>query len=375
MFRIPLYQTANNTVSLNTCSKLLVLVIVMICSISCILLYSAANGNFHHWAIKQLYTCIIFIPLMLIISTINTKIIYSLSYYIYFAAIFLLILVELLGYNAMGAQRWLRYGIINVQPSEFMKIAIIIALARYFHKIRYSETQKLHSLIIPIILTAVPIALIIKQPNLGTAIIMLIISCAIFFAVGVRLLVFIVPTLAILISLPIIWHSMHEYQKVRVLSFINPENDILGAGYNIMQSKIAIGSGGLTGKGILNGSQSQLSFLPEKHTDFIFTLLAEEHGLIGCTFVILLYAIVIILCYNAAINNYNQFSRLVATGIATFLFAHVFVNIAMISGLLPAVGIPIALLSFGGSNLSALLLGIGLVLNTQVYSKTVIPRC
>ncbi|MHC0448997.1 MAG: rod shape-determining protein RodA [Candidatus Lariskella arthropodorum] len=349
--------------------SMIIFLLLALCAIGLVLLYSAAGGSLNPWVKKQFYVLLLFLPLIYVIRYIDTSFIFNSAYYIYFFCLFLLVMAEVLGHYAMGAQRWIRFGMINLQPSEFMKIAMVIMLAHYFHEMHSSQILKLKFLLMPIAMLLLPVFLILKQPNLGTAIITLAIAAGIFFASGVRLVFFAVPIIAAIASLPIIWNLLHAYQKRRIMTFLNPESDLLGAGYNIMQSKIAIGSGGFHGKGLLNGTQNQLSFLPEKHTDFIFTLLAEEAGFMGCMFVLLLYTLLILCCYYIALSTRHQFGRLVVCGIATMLFAHIFVNVGMVSGMLPAVGIPLPFLSYGGSNLGVMLLGFGLVLNIQKHQK------
>jgi len=348
---------------------IIILITVFFSLISSTMLYSAANGNFNPWTLKQGIIFGLFIPLMLCLRFIKISTIYKASYYIYALCIMSLIVAELNGYTTMGAQRWIKIGYINVQPSEIAKLGIILALARYFHNRTHSEINKLHFLIIPTLIFFIPAILILKQPNLGTTLIIIMISMAIYFVSGVNKWVFILPGIGILLSIPIAWNFLHDYQKKRILTFLNPEDDLLGAGYNIAQSKIAIGAGGFFGKGFMNGSQNQLSFLPEKHTDFIFTLLTEEWGFLGFCLVMILYTVLLITCYRIAFNAVNHFGKMIVIGIATMIFLHIFINVGMISGLMPVVGTPIPLLSYGGSNLASVLIGLGLVLSVDHNTK------
>lgn len=355
-------------------SWVFVALVVLMCLIGVAMLYSAAQGNFDPWAARHFKRFLLGLFLMLSIAVIDIRVWFKYSYYIYGLAVFLLILVEVMGYIGMGAQRWINIGGFNLQPSELMKIAIILVLSRYFHCLHLNNIHKISVLFIPVILTAIPVVLILKQPNLGTATIITFMAVAMFFVAGISIKKFIIAGVLGVSSLPVIWNFMHVYQKKRVLTFLNPEADPLGSGYNIIQSKIAIGSGGITGKGFLEGSQSQLSFLPEKQTDFIFTMLSEEFGFIGGIFLIMLYASIIILGIRMAIQCHSYYGKLMTYGVMTMLFLHIFVNIAMTMGMIPVVGVPLPLLSYGGSNLLAVMIGLGFVLNTQIHEKTHLDR-
>ena len=348
---------------------LIMFIVIFFAITSFVMLYSAANGDYNPWALKQGITFMIFILIMLAFRLVKISAVYDLAYYIYGLCVLSLSIAELIGYTTMGAQRWLRIGVLNIQPSEIAKLGVILALARYFHNCAYNDIKKIGFLILPTIIVFIPAILIFKQPNLGTTLIVIMIAAIIYLTSGVNKWVFIIPGLAILSSFPIVWNFLHDYQKKRILTFLNPEDDLLGAGYNIAQSKIAIGAGGLVGKGFLKGSQNQLSFLPEKHTDFIFTLLTEEWGFFGFSIVILMYMILLLVCYRVAFNSIHHFGKMIAIGIATMIFLHVFINVGMISGLLPVVGTPIPLLSYGGSNLASVLIGLGLVLSVDKSRK------
>lgn len=337
-------------------------VVCLFAFISCSMLFSAANGNMHPWAIKQLFSFIIMILIMLLIRAIDIRYIYRYAYHIYAMCLLSLVVADILGYTTMGAQRWIRIGSINLQPSEFAKIGVILALARYFHDGIYSNLHKPSSLLIILSIFMLPAIFILRQPNLGTTIIVVTISVCMCFCAGLNMWFFIAPAISMICVSPLVWRMLYDYQKKRIMTFLNPENDLLGAGYNIYQSKIAIGAGGFLGTGFMQGSQNQLSFLPEKHTDFILTLLAEEWGFAGCMLIFLLYIILLTVCYRIAFNSFHQFSRIIAIGVATMIFIHIFINVGMISGLLPVVGTPIPLLSYGGSNLAAILIGIGILL-------------
>ena len=343
-------------------------VVALISLISFLQLYSAARGNIHPWAIKQFFFFIIFIPIMIMISITNLKVWYKLSYLLYALTLILLILVALVGHTAMGATRWINLGIIKIQPSELMKICLVLALARYFHDIGEKKI-KFRNLCVACMILALPAFLIIKQPDLGTGMILLFIGVIVLFLSGVNKWFFVAGAVGLAIAAPLVWSLLHNYQKNRILTFLSPESDPRGSGYNIIQSKIAIGSGGITGKGFIQGSQSQLNFLPEHQTDFIFTMLSEEWGFIGGLILITLYTIVIFYGYIIGINAKAKYARLLALGITSMLFLHIFINMAMVMGLLPVVGVPLPLLSYGGTMMATSLVGIGLIINAHINDK------
>ncbi len=348
----------------------LILLISLICSIGFIVLYSAANSNLQPWALKQIVNFCIFMPIAIIIALIDLRIIFRLSYIFYFCVLALLIAVELFGSTAMGGKRWIDIGIVKLQPSEPIKIAIVLMLARYFHSLTVDDLGKLHKVIIPIIGVLVPAFLIIREPDLGTGMITLIVSSIIFFAVGFRIKYFVIIGITALVSLPIAWNMLYDYQKKRVMVFLDPERDPLGASYNIIQSKIAIGSGGFFGLGLNQGSQSHLDFLPEHQTDFIFATFAEEFGFLGGMFLLVLYFTLITLSLLIGVNCRTVFSKLMVIGITATLFSHVFINMAMVMGLVPVVGVPLPFISYGGTMMASMLMGFGLVMNAQVNGHT-----
>ncbi len=352
----------------------LIFLITILASVGFAMLYSAAEGNFSPWASKQMLRFIILFPIMILIAVIDIKFWLKTSYLIYFLALSALVITEFFGTTSMGATRWIRIGGFNIQPSEIMKICIVFALARYFHATSSVNIHKILYLIPPLIMIIVPVALVLKQPDLGTALIILMVAGAVFFAAGVKIWKFMVVIIGGICSVPFLWVYLHDYQKQRVLAFLNPETDPLGNGYNILQSKIAIGSGGFSGKGFLKGTQSQLSFLPEKQTDFIFTMLAEEFGFIGGLTVIILYAIVIAYGIFISLAARSHFGRLMAIGVTNILFFHIFINIAMVMGLIPIVGAPLPLLSYGGTIMMTMLVSFGLLLNVHLYSNEPLGR-
>jgi len=353
---------------------LFVLVLIATATVGFTMLYSAANGSLDPWAGRQMVRFGVGMGAMLIVAMTNLRIWLKYSYAFFAATLLLLGAVELGGTIGMGAQRWIDLGIINLQPSELMKIALVLALARYFHSGNIEDIGRPTYLLPPLFMVAAPTALVLRQPDLGTALMLVIGSGAIFFAAGVRLWKFGVLLLMGLISAPIGWQFLREYQKQRVLTFLDPESDPLGSGYHIIQSKIALGSGGLFGKGFMQGSQSHLSFLPEKQTDFIFTMLAEEFGLVGGLGLLGLYVLILAYGFNISLNCRNHFGRLVGMGVTTTFFLYVFINIAMVMGLIPVVGVPLPLISYGGTAMMTLLLGFGLLLSVHINRDEAIGR-
>lgn len=351
-----------------------VLLIVMIGAIGVALLYSAGGLSWEPWASRQLIRFIAGMGVMLVLAMIDVRFWLKVAYLGYAVGLVMLVAVEIMGQVGMGAQRWIDLGVIVIQPSELMKIALVLALARYFHTRTTEEIHRPVVLIPPIVMVLLPVALVLLQPNLGTAMLLLLGSAALFFAAGVRLWKFVVVSLAGLAMLPIGWQFLHDYQKQRVLTFLNPGSDPLGAGYNILQSQIALGSGGMFGKGFGLGTQSQLMFLPEKHTDFIFVVLAEEMGMAGAMLLLALYAMVLAYGFVIALSARNQFGRLVAVGLTFAFFLYLFVNVAMVTGLIPVVGIPLPLVSYGGTAMLTLLIGCGILLSVSVHRDTRIPR-
>jgi rod shape determining protein RodA len=352
----------------------LILVMTALACIGFAIVYSAANGDMYAWMLPQVKRFVLFFFLMLGIAVIHTDYLLKVSYFFYGVAIILLVAVEAVGATVMGAQRWISIGGYMFQPSETMKILLVMALARYFHSMHYKDIGNVLYLIVPIIMALLPFALILKQPDLGTGLIVLMTGGAVFWVAGVRLWKFAVVIAAGLGSIPVAWHYLHDYQKKRILTFLDPNTDPLGAGYNILQSQIAIGSGGFTGKGFMAGSQNKLSFLPEKHTDFIFTMFAEEFGFLGCVGLISLYILFLLFGVFIALNCRNQYGRLLAMGVTTFFFLHMFINMGMVMGMLPVVGAPLPFLSYGGTMLVTCMIGVGLLLNVYLYSDVKLDR-
>jgi len=326
-----------------------------------------------HWEVsgtpvylKQIFWLLIGLALMLTIAFIEYRF-YSDFAYIFYASSLLLLLV-VLGYGIItsGAQRWVRLGPISFQPSEFVKISLILALAKFFHRPPLRQGYSLKALTFPFLLLIVPMALILKQPDLGTAIILFLVFFSILLFVKIRWSSLIALFLIGASILPLVWRFLKDYQKKRIITFFNPDLDPLGAGYHLIQSKIAVGSGGITGKGFMEGTQCKLGFLPEQQTDFIFSVLGEEWGLIGSLIVVLLYFGLILWGLRIAIHSKDRFGAILSFGVVAMLFWHIFINIGMVLGLMPVVGIPLPLLSYGGSFLFSTLIGVGLLLNVSM---------
>jgi rod shape determining protein RodA len=352
----------------------LVLLVGLTAGIGFTMLYSAANGSLEPWAIRQMMRFGMGLALMLVIALIDIRFWMRWAYLIYLAALGLLVGVEFAGTTGMGATRWINLGFINLQPSEVMKIALVLALAKYFHGRSLDDAGRVIYLIPPVLLVALPTALVLRQPDLGTALLLVAGSAVVLWLAGVRIWKFALATAAGMAALPVVWSQLHEYQKGRVLTFLNPERDPLGAGYHIMQSKIALGSGGVSGKGFLEGTQSHLNFLPEMRTDFIFTMLAEEFGMVGALGLLALYGLILIYIYVIGFRSRNQFGRLTAIGIGATFFLYVFINVGMVTGLLPVVGVPLPLISYGGTAMLTLLIGFGLILSVSIHRDVDIAR-
>ncbi|MGH7064945.1 MAG: rod shape-determining protein RodA [Stellaceae bacterium] len=352
----------------------LVILICLVVGLGIGVLYSAADGNMEPWAIKQTIRFAIALVPMLAVALLNIRYWLRASYWIYTTALVLVVAVDLRGFVGMGAQRWIDLGFIQLQPSELMNVALIMALARYFHGLANEDVNRIRYLIAPGLMVLVPAALILKQPDLGTAIVLLLCSSVLFFLGGVRLRLFMLIAVAAGGTIPLAWHFLRDYQRNRIYTFLDPDSDPLGAGYHILQSKIALGSGGLFGKGFLLGTQSHLNFLPEKQTDFIFTTLAEEFGFAGGIVLLSLYLLIIAYCFSIALRSANHFGRLLGLGIATNFFLYVFINTAMVMGMIPVVGVPLPLISYGGTAMLTAMFGFGLLLNICVHREVRLNR-
>ncbi|MCQ2568488.1 MAG: rod shape-determining protein RodA [Alphaproteobacteria bacterium] len=335
---------------------------------SVIVLFSAGGGSWTPFALSQLLKIMFGMAIFFIVSFSNIKTWIKSAYFIYAIVLFLIILVTFIGDVGMGAQRWLSLGFINIQPSEFIKIALVLALARYFAWQNSIELSQFKNYLTPILMLLVPFVLICAQPDLGTGISLALITVGMFYIVGANKKWFLIGGILVLLTVPVVWYGgMHDYQRNRIITFINPELDAKGSGYQINQAKIAFGSGGIVGKGYLSGTQSQQSFLPEKQTDFIFTMLGEEFGFLGAFMLLMIYTFIVIMLFWAAKTCRNRFGQLICFGFMLNFFIYYFINISMVLGILPTVGVPLPLMSFGGSSLISLLFGFGLCQNAHIH--------
>ncbi|MDE0808006.1 MAG: rod shape-determining protein RodA [Alphaproteobacteria bacterium] len=352
----------------------LIALISIVAAVGFAMLYSAANGDWSPWAHRQMIRYGVGLAMAICVALIDLRLLMKWSYATYGMVLVMLAAVEVAGEIGMGAQRWIDLGIFQLQPSELMKIALVLALARYFHGLTYEDVARPHFLLVPLAMVAAPVVLVLRQPDLGTAGMILLGSGAIFFLAGVRIWKFVTLLVIGMGSVPIAWQFLRDYQKNRILTFLDPESDPLGSGYHILQSKIALGSGGIFGKGFMQGSQSHLNFLPEKQTDFIFTMLAEEFGLIGGLGLIGLFLLITFYGIAIGLRAQTQFARLLALGVTTTLFLYVFINIAMVMGLVPVVGVPLPLISYGGTAMLTAMVAIGLMMSAYVHRDLRINR-
>jgi len=344
--------------------------VVLLCalaSVGYVALYSAAGGSAEPFAGRHVIRFGFGLVLMLGIALVDIRFIARLAWPLYGLSLALLVLVLRFGHVGKGAQRWLELGGLQLQPSELMKIALVLALASWFHRASWEKVGSPLFLIPPALAVLLPVGLILKEPNLGTAVITAVVGGAVCFAAGVRWWIFALLGAAVGAAAPIGYSYMHDYQRARITTFLNPESDPLGAGYNIIQSKIALGSGGMWGKGFLQGTQGHLNFLPEKQTDFIFTMLAEEWGLVGAWAVMALLCLIVLGAMAIALRCRHQYGRLVALGIATNFFMYAFVNIAMAVGAIPVGGVPLPLVSHGGSAMLTTMIGFGVLMSVHVH--------
>ncbi|HEX3701364.1 MAG TPA: rod shape-determining protein RodA [Phenylobacterium sp.] len=344
------------------------LTLCLIAGAGALMQFSIAGSSWMPWAAPQLARFVFFFGIMIVLAVVDLRVWFALAYPVYGVGLLLLLAVLVVGHHALGAQRWLQAGPVQIQPSEIMKVGLVLALARFYHSASGRTARWSWWLLWPAFLILVPVALIFKQPDLGTAILVLLTGGVVMILGGLSWRVIAVGALgAVAVIPPVVMFALHGYQKARVTSFLNPESDPSGAGYHNLQSAIAIGSGGLLGKGYGLGSQSQLNFLPEKQTDFIFSSLAEQFGFVGCASMLLLYAAVIFMALRTAYLSHSHFGRLAAAGITVTFAAYVLINGAMVMGLAPVVGVPMPLLSYGGTVMLTVMVGFGLVLSVRVH--------
>ena len=373
------YAAAKRTLSL--ADKLgevnwgLMLLICLIAIAGIAMLYSVAGARFQPWALRQIGHFTLGLIVLLAAAVVDIRVWMSLAYPAYGFALLLLIAVDLVGHVGLGAQRWISIGPLDLQPSELMKIALILAMARFLHGKSIEEVSKPVPLAIGLAMIGIPAIFVVLQPNLGTTLIIVADGCSLLFLAGLSWW-WIAPTLAaIAAAIPLAWRFvLHDYQKARVETFLDPESDALGKGWNITQAKIAIGSGGVAGKGFTEGTQSRLNFLPEKQTDFIWTSFCEEFGFVGALALLVLFAVVIFYGVQTAMSARSQFARLLAMGVILNFFFYIMINGLMVMGLIPVVGIPMPLLSYGGSAMLTVMLGFGLLMSVHIHRQVEIPR-
>ena len=343
------------------------LVILLIC-VGLLTIHTVDNLE-TNYLLKHSLRIIFSTSLFFLVAFTNIKFWYRYSYLFYFVVLGLLLYVSFFGLSALGAKRWINFYFFNIQPSELMKVAVILALARYYQYIKTEEIDRISNLIIPLFIILIPFLLVAKQPDLGTGIFILIVSVGMLWLAGLNLKIFLVGIATLAVSTPFAFSFLKPYQKQRILTFLNPENDPLGSGYQIIQSKIAIGSGGFFGKGFKQGSQSNLEFLPEKHTDFIFTVFAEQFGFLGSLLVIFIFFGIILTILNISLKSQNNFSRLVCFGIGFNIFVYFAVNLGMVTGLLPVVGVPLPIISYGGTAMLTTMFALGIVMSAKIHKE------
>ncbi|MDC0178946.1 rod shape-determining protein RodA [Candidatus Pelagibacter sp.] len=351
---------------------ILLFCLIILSIVSVLVMYSTDGGQVLYHTKSHFIKLLTFFSLMIVISFFNIRLWHITSYFIYFIILLLLIWVSVYGIKVSGSQRWIDLYFIVLQPSELMKIGIILCLAKYYHRLKVDNINSFSSIFVALIIIVVPIILVISQPDLGTSVLIASSGLIILWLAGVRMKYFFISFVSFLISLPFIISFLKPYQKLRILTFLDPDRDPLGAGYQIIQSKIAIGSGGLNGKGFLKGTQSYLEFLPEKHTDFVFTLFSEEFGFVGSIFLLLIYSIIIIRIIRIGAISRSDFSKLFCFGFAFAIFVYIIVNLCMVLGLLPIVGSPLPIMSYGGSSMMATMIGFGIVLSAKINHKQLI---
>ncbi len=351
---------------------ILLISIILLSVISIFVMYSTDGGEILFHTKNHFVKLAVFFPLMIFVAFFNIKFWHNFSYIVYLLVIVLLIYVSFFGIKASGSQRWMNVYFFVLQPSELMKIAIIMCLAKYYHRLKIENVNSFTSITIVLSVILIPTIFVISQPDLGTSILIALSGLIILWLGGVKVKYFIYSFITFLISLPFIISFLKPYQKLRILTFLDPDRDPLGAGYQIIQSKIAIGSGGLDGKGFLKGTQSYLDFLPEKHTDFIFTLFSEEFGFVGSVGLLILYSIIIFRIIRIGSISRSNFARLFCFGYAFAIFIYIVVNLSMVLGLLPIVGSPLPIMSYGGSSMLATMIGFGIVLSAKINHKQMI---
>jgi rod shape determining protein RodA len=351
---------------------ILLMCILLLGLISAFSMYSTDGGEILFHSKSHILKFLIFFPMMIVMSFLNIRWWHYFAYFFYGIVLFFLIWASLYGIKASGSQRWINLYFINLQPSELMKIAIIACLAKYYHRIQLDRVNNFQSILIVLTILILPIMLVVSQPDLGTSILIGLSGLVVVWLAGLNIKYFIYSFITVLITMPFAISFLKPYQKLRILTFLNPDRDPLGAGYQIIQSKIAVGSGGITGKGFLKGTQSYLEFLPEKHTDFIFTLFAEEHGLVGSLGLLLIYIVIIYRVIKIGSISRSYFAKLFCYGFGSSIFVYVTVNMSMVLGMLPIVGSPLPIMSYGGSSMLATMIGFAIVMSSKINHKQLI---
>ena len=346
--------------------------ILLLGFISLATMYSTDGGKVLFHTKSHFFKLVIFTMMMIVISFINIKFWFVTGYFFYIIVVVLLVWTYLFGIKSSGSQRWIDLYFINLQPSELMKIFIILCLAKYFHRMKLENVNSIYTILTSLIIILLPMGLVIVQPDLGTSLLIAISGIAVLWFAGINHKYFIYTMLGFLISLPFIISFLKPYQKLRVLTFLNPDRDPLGAGYQIIQSKIAVGSGGIFGKGFLKGTQSYLEFLPEKHTDFIFTLFSEEFGFVGSALLLIIYAIIIYRIVAIGASSRSYFAKIFCYSFGAAIFVYIAINMSMVLGLLPIVGSPLPIMSYGGSSMLATMIGFGVVMSARVHNQQAI---
>ena len=373
-----MFQQSSYTEQLTFFQKLrsfdfiLVLCVLILGLVSNLSMFSTDGGEFLYHTKSHLIRFVVFFVLMLFLSFFSLRFWHSTAYLFYTVVLGFLIWASLYGVTASGSQRWINLYFINLQPSELMKIAIIVCFARFFHREQITSVSSFKNIIVSLAILVMPIVLVVSQPDLGTSILIAASGLIVLWLAGLNIRYFVYSGLILLISFPFVISFLKPYQKLRILSFFNPDRDPLGAGYQIIQSKIAVGSGGLLGKGFLQGTQSYLEFLPEKHTDFIFTLFSEEQGFVGSVFLLIIYGILIYRIIKIGSISRSYFGRLFCYGFGSAIFIYIAVNMSMVLGLLPIVGSPLPIMSYGGSSMLATMIGLSIVMSTKIYHKQII---
>ena len=350
----------------------LIICILLLGVISSFSMYSTDGGEILFHSRSHIYKFLVFFPMMIILSFLNIRFWHYFGYIFYIIVLLFLIWASLYGVKASGSQRWINLYFINLQPSELMKIAIVLCLAKYYHRVQLDKVNSIKSILIALTILILPIMLVVTQPDLGTSLLIASSGLVVIWLAGINIKYFIYSFFTFIITMPFAIAFLKPYQKLRILTFLDPDRDPLGAGYQIIQSKIAVGSGGFTGKGFLKGTQSYLEFLPEKHTDFIFTLFSEEHGFIGSVALLIIYIIMIYRVLKIGSISRSYFAKLFCYGYGSAIFFYVSVNMSMVLGLVPIVGSPLPIMSYGGSSMLATMIGFAIVISAKINHKQLI---